>query len=114
MQRLVCFGYVLQSDVGVCVLSYVHRGSLCSVRSGSVCARCLWVIMSGYNEPLLRVNGGSLAALGDCNYCRLNSLLLRCENGERDLNFRETLIMLFKPVDVPLERSPAKAVKPAL
>ena len=55
MQRLVCFGYVLQSDVGVCVLSYVHRGSLCSLRSGSVCARCLWVIKSGYNKPLLRV-----------------------------------------------------------
>ena len=54
----------------VCVLSCVYRGSLCSVRSGSVCARCLWVILSGYIEPLLRVNRGSLAALGDCN-CRL-------------------------------------------
>ena len=40
----------------VCVLSCVYRGSLCSVRSGSVCARCLWVILSGYNKPLLRVN----------------------------------------------------------
>ena len=64
MQRLVCFGYVLQSDVGVCVLSYVHRGSLCSVVSGSVCVVCLWVILSGCNKPLLRVNGGSLAAFG--------------------------------------------------
>ena len=68
-----------------CVLSYVHRGSLCSVVSGSVCVVCLWVILSGCNKPLLRVNGGSLAALGDCN-CRLNSLLLRWA-GERDLNF---------------------------
>ena len=86
MQRLVCFGYVLQSDVGVCVLSYVHRGSLCSVVSGSVCVVCLWVILSGCNKPLLRVNGGSLAALGDCN-CRLNSLLLRCENGGARFEF---------------------------
>ncbi len=46
----------------VCVLSYVYRGQPVRGAEGSVGARCLWVILSGYNKTLLRVNGGSLAA----------------------------------------------------
>ena len=78
---------------------------------GSVGARCLWVILSGYNKPLLRVNGGSLAKLRASN-CRLWQTVAAAREQGSDLNFRR-LIIRRRPVDVPLERSPAKPVKPA-
>ena len=47
--------------------------------------------------------------LGDCN-CRLNSLLLRCENGGARFEF-PTFIIGRRPVEVRFEASPTKAAK---
>ena len=84
-------------------------GSLCSVRSGSVCARCLWVILCGYNKRLLRVNGGLLAALGDCDG-RLWQTVAAAQALRARFEF-PTLIVRRRTVGGPLESSRANAVK---
>ena len=71
-----------------CVLSYVYRGSLCSVVSGSVCVVCLWVILSGCNKPLLRVNGGLLAGKIALVIAASGRLFAAVRAGQGDLNFR--------------------------